>query len=81
MKKVFMKKLELESTDKISTYESLSTLMKKIAIYKLWQKDPLGSGWSTVEEHMPTERNSWGRGFDSHQVLGFFSFYPSVVWP
>ena len=35
MKKVFMKKLELESTDKISTYESLSTLMKKIAIYKL----------------------------------------------
>ena len=42
-----------------------------------------GSGCSTAVERRPAEQNSWGRGFDSYQVLGFFlfSFYPSVVRP
>ena len=32
-----------------------------------------GSICSTVVEHTPAEQNSWGHGFDSRQVLGFFS--------
>ena len=34
----------------------------------------LGSSWSTAVEHTSAEQNSWGRGFESHQVLGFLLF-------
>ena len=31
-----------------------------------------GCGCSTAVEHMPAEKNTRGRGFESRQVLGFF---------
>ena len=37
-----------------------------------------GSGCSTAVEHTPAERNFGGRGFDSCQVLGFFSLFLSL---
>ena len=36
-----------------------------------------GRRCSTAVDHMPAEKNSWGRGFESHRVLGFFSS-PSI---
>ena len=41
----------------------------------------LGSGCSTAVEHTPAEQNSWVRGFDSRQVLGFFLLLSSVMCP
>ena len=34
----------------------------------------MGSGCSTAVEHTPAEENSWGRGFNSRQVLEIFLF-------
>ena len=35
---------------------------------------------STAVEHMPMEQNSWGRGFDSSQMLGFASSLSISQW-
>ena len=37
-----------------------------------------GSGCSIVVEHMSAKQNSWGRGFDSHRVLGFVLLFLSL---
>ena len=38
----------------------------------------LGSGCSTAVEHTPAEQNTWGSGFNSCQVLGFFLLFLSL---
>ena len=43
--------------------------------------EPLNIGYGCIKavEHTPAEQSSWGRGFDSLQVLGFFLLLSSVM--
>ena len=61
--------------------KKLKLIVRSLGRLKAWNIEPsfvIGWGFSIAVERRPAQKNSWGCGFDSGWVLGFFLLFQSL---